>query len=776
MLLSHAHGYSGPVHDEISVGGREVSAGHGRNFVTSSQLHAIANSPPLLGDTPAAFQIDPYAFRPPSVTEGRALQDSLTHDDGIRRRSRGRPSTVGSGQRTRTSLGGNGVRMHGGGLVEAEKLPRPRPRQEGPDIRFQVNTRLSGSRAAFSGEYTPQGGSPDGSHRVVESFRGSPVRLAPVADVQTTRRQQNQALAHDQGTVQRLESPEPPQLGTLPRMYQVQERVKFYMCELVKDPTGRSLREMYAEILGLAGRDVRDKESLPFIEMAKLLAMNDLGQMYHGGRHQGDVPLPPYPTSGNVSKLMHRDREKEMLKHREALDAISAAEATGNLEAAEAMRSRLEEEQQQKTANEDSIAVVDRAIEPEPEPNELTSTGLSKVFSRGNLIRALAEKSASLEGSSENTTAESVHKIAQTHALTSGLFSVIQQFTDLGCSVDELLAFAKNENMHGSTAPAEDTRTGQEVLQELAEVVKTTVVGLLKAARGFCEASVCLAVRGSGAAQKGSDCVSTMWELLEALSAKAAVADDVGAAVAARADIPCLNAVELVQTAMSTLAEVDQLWNDVIQLDVPQGPKNPWVDGLEALLQAMIQSSKKHEQAMRARAQAELLHEKAEVKRLQAQIENLEYQIRLAKADKEAAAVATSARDAEVRAWTGAVMIDSVCALGGEMVAARKRAWTSEDATEGHRWSASKLCAAVEKLQQLSAPLGGEEKAQQEDEAAAGQQGADKKSAPTAPQPVNEWMASLTDTMKVLLNASTMCMREMVAQYSLMREDVVRFE
>ena len=55
-------------------------------------------------------------------------------------------------------------------------------------------------------------------------------------------------------------------------MYQVQERVKFYMCELIKDPSGRSLRNMYAEILGSAGRDVRDKESLSFTKMAELLA------------------------------------------------------------------------------------------------------------------------------------------------------------------------------------------------------------------------------------------------------------------------------------------------------------------------------------------------------------------------------------------------------------------------------------------------------------------------------------------------------------------------
>ena len=170
---------------------------------------------------------------------------------------------------------------------------------------------------------------------------------------------------------------------------------------------------------------------------------------------------------------------------------------------------------------------------------------------------------------------------------------------------------------------------------------------------------------------------------------------------------------------------------------------------------------------MLAHAQASLMHGRTEVKRLQAQIADLEYQIHLAKADKEAVAEATAAREAKVRAWTGELVINSVCALGGEMIAARKRAWTSEDATEGHRWSADKLSAAVQELQQLITPPA----SQSERRAAAGEQNTDKNSAP-----VNEWLASLTDTMKILLDASTACMREMVAQYSHMREDVVRYE
>jgi hypothetical protein len=602
MLLSHAHGYSGPVHDEVSVGGREVSAGSGRDFVTSSQIHELANSPPLLGNTPAAFQIDPWAFRPPPATEGSARQRALTPDEGARRRSTrgrpsapggGRPSTVGGGQRTRSSLAQQhaGVRMHGGGLVEAGKLPRPR--QEGPDLRFQVNTRLAGGRTAYSGEYTVRGGSLDGSHRVAESFHGSPIRLAPVVDVEDGRRQQTKTAAHDQETVVRLESPEPPELGTLPRMYQVQERIKFYMCEVTKDPTGRSLRKLYADILGAAGRDVRDKESLQFIEMAKLLAMNELGHMYHGGRHKGEVPLPPYPTTGSVSSLMHRDREKEMLKQREALDAINAAETAGNLEAAEAMRSRMEEEQHQKAAT------AEREPQPEPEPEQPASKGLSSALSRGNLFKALAEKPAGEEEATSVTTDDSV------------------------------------------------------------------------------------------------------------------------------------------------------------------------------------QVSEKHEQAMLARAQAELKSERNEVKRLRAQLDDLAYANRLATADKEAVAEETMAREANVREWAGAVVIDSVCAMGGEMIAARKRAWTSEDAAEGHKWSDTKLLAAVEELQQLVAlppPQPESEEGQKEHCTAVGQQNAGDKCISAAPPPVDEWLASLTDTMNTLLHAGTKFMREMVSQYSRMREDVVRYE
>lgn len=759
MLLSHAHGYRGPVHDEVSVGGREVSAGHGRDFLTSSQIHAMANSPPLLGNTPSAFQIDPYAFRPPPAAETRARRRASTPDDGVRRRSKGwassvsssRPATVGSGQHTRSSLAEQhaGVRMHGGGLVEAGKLPRPRP--EGPDLCFQVNTRLASGRAAYSGEYSLQGGSPDGSHRIAESFHGSPIRLAPVADVEDSHREQSKIFARDRDAVLRLESPKPPDLGTLPRMYQVQERIKFYMCEVTKDPSGRSLRKLYAEVLGAAGRDVRDKESLQFIEMAKLLAMNELGHMYHGGRHIGEVPLPPYPTTGSVSSLMHRDREKEMLMQREALDAINAAETAGNLEAAEAMRSRMEEQQLQKAAT----------AEPgsEPEPEQSTSRGLSSAFSRGSLIKALTEKPTGEEA----TTAETVQQIAAVQTCAGSLLAVIQQFIELQSSVDDLHAFVQQ---------ADDTSAEESVLTELAGAINTAIDGLMSSVRAFCDANVSRAKHQVDAVQKGSDCIASMWQLLETLSAAVAAADAAGSEVAARAGVPCLNGTEVVQSALAALAELDQLWNDSVQTELPQKQTNPWVDGLEALLQAVMQVSKSHEQAMLARAHAELKSERNKVKRLRARLEELAYENRLATADKEAVAEETMAREAKVREWTGAVVVDSVCAMGVELIAARKRAWTSEDATECHKWSDKNLRAAVEELQQLIAlPPPQPESGEEQNEHNVG-----KEYVSAVPPPVDEWLVSLTDTMNILLHAGKKFMREMVSQYSRMREDVVRYE
>lgn len=335
---------------------------------------------------------------------------------------------------------------------------------------------------------------------------------------------------------------------------------------------------------------MRDKESLQFIEMAKLLAMNELGQMYYAGRHTGAVPLPPYPTSGHVSSLMHRDREEEMLKQREALDAINRAEAAGNLAAAEAMRARLDEEQRQRAGT--------AKPEPEPEPDQ-QSKGLGAAFSRGSLIKALTDKSAGEEQGS-------VQNIAGVQVLAGRLWVAIQQFVELGCSVDKLLGFAQEEGDHTSATPDETARAEQTVLKELVAAVKFAVAGLMDSVRAFCEANVRRAVRESDAVQQGSECIATMCQQLNTLSAKVAASGEAGVELAARAGAPRLNAAELVQSATTTLAELDQLWNDSIQMELPQQQKTPWVDGLETLLQAEMQASKNREQAVLARAQAEL--------------------------------------------------------------------------------------------------------------------------------------------------------------------------
>ena len=360
---------------------------------------------------------------------------------------------------------------------------------------------------------------------------------------------------------------------------------------------------------------MRDKESLQFIEMAKLLAMNELGQMYHAGQHAGDVTLPPYPTSGHVSSLMHRDREQEMLKEREVLDAINKAEAAGNLAAAEAMRARLDEEQRQRAAK----------TEPEPEPEpERQSKGLGAALSRGSLIKALTDNSAGEEEGS-------VQNIAGVQVLAGRLWVAIQQFIELGCAVDEQLVLAQGEGTHTSARPAETARADETVLKELAAAVKLAVAGLMDSVRAFCEANVRRAVRESDAAQEGSGCIETMCQLLNTLSAKVAAAGPAGVELAARA-------AELVQSATATLAELDRFWSDSIQMELPQQQKTPWVDGLETLLQAEMQASKNREQAVLARAQAELQNERNEVKRLRAQLDASAN--RSAQADKEAAAEA----------------------------------------------------------------------------------------------------------------------------------------
>jgi len=96
---------------------------------------------------------------------------------------------------------------------------------------------------------------------------------------------------------------------------------------------------------------------------------------------------------------MHRDLEKEMLKQRESLDAIAAAETAGNLAAAEAMRARLDEEHAEAEGKKKTEAGGRKSGSggfggdfdtPEPEPE--VPTNLGNMFSRGNLIKLLTEK------------------------------------------------------------------------------------------------------------------------------------------------------------------------------------------------------------------------------------------------------------------------------------------------------------------------------------------------------------------------------------------------
>jgi hypothetical protein len=207
------------------------------------------------------------------------------------------------------------------------------------------------------------------------------------------------------------------------------------------------------------------------------------------------------------------------------------------------------------------------------------------------------------------------------------------------------------------------------------------------------------------------------------------------------------------------------------------------VDGLEALLQAEMRTSKDHEKILLARAESELQKERDEVKRLQGKLADLEYENRTAKADKQAVAVETAARDARVRDWMGAVVVDSVGALGGELITARERAWTSEDAVEGHKWSPKKLRAVIDDLRKFVAPAPPEAAA-----AAAVPAGSDEGREETAPNDddaeemaaplpaLDTWVASLGDTIQVLFDASRKATKDFVSQYQRMREDVVRYE
>ena len=214
-----------------------------------------------------------------------------------------------------------------------------------------------------------------------------------------------------------------------------------------------------------------------------------------------------------------------------------------------------------------------------------------------------------------------------------------------------------------------------------------------------------------------------------------------------------------------------------MEIELPAQQQNPWVDGLEALLTAEMQTSKARGRINAARADAALKREKAEVKRLRLKLFELEAANRMAKADKVSVAVETAARDARVREWTTSVVVGAVTSLSGQFVAARKAgAWTSDDAVEGHHWSEKKLRGSINELNGLvaipeppAAPIDeeGKEGALEEEQ--------EEEKAPEA-MPLDEWAGSLTAAMKVLLDGSTKGTSEMVAQWRTMREDVVKYE
>ena len=85
----------------------------------------------------------------------------------------------------------------------------------------QLERRIGGSRV-HANRFAVLGGGPVD---VAESFRGSPARLAPVPDMREWSRSVLTGLVADEQGVRDLASPEPPELGTLPRLYQIQERI-----------------------------------------------------------------------------------------------------------------------------------------------------------------------------------------------------------------------------------------------------------------------------------------------------------------------------------------------------------------------------------------------------------------------------------------------------------------------------------------------------------------------------------------------------------------------
>ena len=384
-------------------------------------------------------------------------------------------------------------------------------------------------------------------------------------------------------------------------------------------------------------------------------------------------------------------------------------------------------------------------------------------------------------GAAEHASAnDDVHNFAAMQELLAQLLRIIEEFTSLYQEVDAILTATKAEDgiRDSYTEPDDAEKAARTVVAELLMAAKAAATGLLTPVQTFCEANVRRAVRaGLGAsddAAAGSERITTMWDILLEVGKKATEAEAAAHELADRSGKTYRSGVEIASRAGEILVELDQLWNDSVDVELPAEQQNPWVDGLEALLLEEMATTKARGRINAAHADAALQKEKAEVKRLQLELFELEAENRTLKADKDSVAAETAARDARVREWTASVVVGATNGLAGQFVAAREKgAWTSEDAVEGHRWSAKKLHGSVTALDGLIANPGTLAAPADEE----GNEGVpEEELEPAEALPLDEWLGSLTAAMKVLHDASTKGTRDMIAQWGVMREEVVKYE
>eukprot|EP01049_Picozoa_sp_SAG25_P006996 SAG25_NODE_551_length_6985_cov_321.955998_7_plen_124_part_00 len=74
-------------------------------------------------------------------------------------------------------------------------------------------------------------------------------------------------------------------LGSPPRFYHIQERVKYYQCLLIRDPSGAELRRLFLE----KGGDFSRKDEMSLRELVR------------GGHHN---PAPHRPTPSRQMEMM----------------------------------------------------------------------------------------------------------------------------------------------------------------------------------------------------------------------------------------------------------------------------------------------------------------------------------------------------------------------------------------------------------------------------------------------------------------------------------------